>query len=178
MNNLLIQKQKKKRFNFIQGKQEITAMIDGLPNDGECYKFLSNGAFSSICFVMFVAERAKIQNLCVSSFRVGKKDMQVIHALKKQGRIENAEFVLLMSDNPGRSEVNTAQKICEQNGFQLSVAKNHSKIHLYDTDKGKFVLETSSNLNENPNFEQFSFEKDAALHDFYKQHLFDRMRGN
>ncbi len=49
---------------------------------------------------------------------------------------------------------------------------NHSKVLIFDTDDGKFVLETSSNLNENPRVEQFSFEKDELLYDFYLRNLF------
>ena len=45
---------------------------------------------------------------------------------------------------------------------------------LFDTDNGKYVLETSSNLNENPKIEQFSFEQNSELFDFYKK-LFELM---
>lgn len=83
-NNLLIQKAKKKRFNVIQGKTQIDSLIDRLPKKDECFKFISDGGFSSICFVLFVADRAKIKNLHISSFRVGKKDIQVMHLLKKK----------------------------------------------------------------------------------------------
>lgn len=38
---------------------------------------------------------------------------------------------------------------------------------LFDTDAGKFVIESSSNLNENPKVEQFRLEKSAELFDFY-----------
>ena len=31
----------------------------------------------------------------------------------------------------------------------------------------------SDKLNENPKIEQFSFEKDAELYEFYKKELFD-----
>lgn len=60
-----------------------------------------------------------------------------------------------------------------KNGWTVEAAKNHSKILLFDTDLGQFVLETSSNLNENPKAEQFSFEKDSALYDFYLKNLFE-----
>lgn len=50
-----------------------------------------------------------------------------------------------------------------------NVVKNHSKVILLDTDKGKYVIETSSNFNENPKIEQFSFEKSAELYEFYKK---------
>lgn len=40
-----------------------------------------------------------------------------------------------------------------------------------DTELGKFVIETSSNLNENPKCEQFSFEKSDELYDAYYNEL-------
>lgn len=65
------------------------------------------------------------------------------------------------------------ESVCKNNGWKYSTVNNHSKILLFDTDIGKFVLETSSNLNENPKIEQFSFEKDDELFDFYKS-VFER----
>lgn len=61
------------------------------------------------------------------------------------------------------------KSLCDTNGWTYSVVNNHSKIMLFDTDVGKFVIETSSNLNENPKIEQFGFEKDEELFEFYKQ---------
>nr|DAI82559.1 MAG TPA: hypothetical protein [Caudoviricetes sp.] len=37
------------------------------------------------------------------------------------------------------------------------------------TEKNFYVVETSSNLNENPKMEQFSFENDKSLFDWYKK---------
>lgn len=59
------------------------------------------------------------------------------------------------------------KSLCVSNGWKYVVVNNHSKILLFNTDRGKFVIETSSNLNENPKIEQFSFEKDDKLFDFY-----------
>lgn len=94
---MLIQKAKKKRFNIIQGKTQIDSLINRLPGDDECFKFLSDGGFSAISFVLFVAEKTKIRNLHVSSFRVGKKDIQVLHLLKKKVHwtMQNWRFALL-----------------------------------------------------------------------------------
>ena len=54
---------------------------------------------------------------------------------------------------------NSLENVCAANNWNIVVMNNHSKILLFDTENGKFVIETSSNLNENPNMEQFSFEK-------------------
>lgn len=58
-------------------------------------------------------------------------------------------------------------KTFEENEWGICAINNHSKILLFDTDLGKYVLETSSNLNENPKIEQFSFEKNEELYNFY-----------
>lgn len=57
--------------------------------------------------------------------------------------------------------------IFQTNGWTVSMHNNHSKVMLFDTDAGKFVIESSSNLNENPKVEQFRLEKSAELFDFY-----------
>lgn len=68
--------------------------------------------------------------------------------------------------------IDAVTSIFEKNTWVLRCENNHSKVHLYDTDQGKFIIETSSNLNENPNIEQFSFEKDDDLFEFYLKNIF------
>ena len=66
-------------------------------------------------------------------------------------------------------------RIFENNKWDITAVNNHSKILLFDTNEGKFVLETSSNLNENPKIEQFSFEKNEELYGFYLE-LFEEIK--
>ena len=65
------------------------------------------------------------------------------------------------------------KRFAKKNNWLIMVKNNHSKILLFDTESGKFVLETSSNLNENPKMEQFSFYKDEEMYNFYKGFLID-----
>lgn len=58
-------------------------------------------------------------------------------------------------------------KIAQDNGWQFITVNNHSKIILMRTATHFYVLETSSNLNENPKIEQYSFEDDKELYQFY-----------
>lgn len=174
---MIVQKRKQKRFNIIQGKRQIEEYMNRLPGDFECFKFLSDGGFSSICFILFVSEQAKIRELNVSTFRVGKKEVQLLNALHEKGKLDKVNFICmnLMKEDASTAKYgyyNVLDYICKKNGWGLDTKRNHSKVILFDTDKGKFVIETSSNLNENPKIEQFSFEKDAELYDFYKRELF------
>lgn len=66
-----------------------------------------------------------------------------------------------------RRSLATGEDICGRYGWQCVSRDNHTKLALFDTDAGKFVLEGSCNLNEAPNYEQFSLCRDAGLYDFY-----------
>ncbi len=167
-------RQKRKKFNILRAKIELKEVMPELPED--CvYKFVSDGGFSTISFIMLVAELTKIHNLYASSFRIGKKELQIIDALHKKGAIENCCFAvgtLMKNDSDSVKRYGyyeNFEKVCNDNGFQYCTVNNHSKIILFDTEAGKYVLETSSNLNTNPKIEQFSFEKDSELFEFYKK---------
>lgn len=177
MENEIIKLNKKRyRFHIIAEKTKIEMLDKELPTN-EVRKYVSNGGFSSIGFVKFIADRTKINSLIVSTLRVGRKHLQVLDVLKEQGRLGKVIFIVgsIMKND---SDLGKSYKyyddlfaVCQKNGWQVIVKNNHSKILLLDTDKGKFVIETSSNLNENPNCEQFSFEKNEELYEFYKKYF-------
>ena len=103
--------------------------------------------------------------------------------MRCQGKLDRSNFIVgsvMKNDSDiGKSYgyYDDLQSVCIKNGWNVVVYSNHSKILLFDTDAGKFVIETSSNLNENPNMEQFSFEKSEELYDFYKNQFFDPIIG-
>lgn len=142
--------------------------------DKEVYKFVSEGGFSSISFVKYIADRTVIRNLYASSFRIGRNELMIIDALHAAGRIHCCCFAVgtLMQNDSKRMKkyhyYDDFVSVCKKNGWKYATINNHSKILLFDTDSGKYILETSSNLNENPKIEQFSFEKDEELFGFYK----------
>lgn len=169
----LEQKKKAKRYSIIRSVYELEKEMESLP-DNEVYKFISSGHFSSISFVKYIAKRTTINEMYVSSFRIGKKELKTIDVLFKSGKIKMCHFAvgtLMANDSASVKKYHyydNFKGICEKNGWEYITVNNHSKILLFDTEIGKFVLETSSNLNENPKIEQFSFEKDSELYDFYR----------
>lgn len=170
-------KKKRKNFHVLKGVREIEGIIKTLPNDNECYKFLSMGGFSAICFIQFVATRAKISNMLVTTLRVGKKELKILDILHTSGKVEHCDFIVgsFMKNDSAQGKsyqyYEVFNEVCKKNNWNNTVAQNHSKIILMDTELGKFVIETSSNLNENPKCEQFSFEKSDELYDAYYNEL-------
>lgn len=185
MNNEII-KLKKKRYTFhiIAELTKIENLDDTLPSPGEVRKYISTGGFSSIGFIKFIAERAHIKKLIVSTLRVGRKHLQVLDVLKQQGKLDDVTFIvggIMKNDSElGKSYryYDDLKTVCKNNDWTIVVHNNHSKILLFDTNYGKFVIETSSNLNENPNMEQFSFEQSEELYDFYKQFFLGMLGGD
>ena len=170
-------------FDLYLSRFELKNFLSHLPQENEVFKMISPaGGWSSCSLVMWIATQCTIDNMLVTTLRVGQKELDAIAALKKKGKIKNIEFLLsgLAKENKIREKdygySQNFEKICEREGIKYRYVKNHSKVILLDTDKGKFVIETSSNFNENPKIEQFSFEKSEELHDFYKR-IFEELQG-
>lgn len=162
-----------KRFSIGGGIAKLNAELSRLPNDSECFKFISDGSFSTICFISAICLKTRVRALHVSTFAIGKKEILALKALYRKGRLDYVYFLFqkrLMDYKNGYSEL--FEKVLTENKWQYGDSLNHSKVLIFDTDDGKYVLETSSNLNENPRVEQFSFEKDEELYDFYMHNLF------
>ena len=166
--------QKRKVYNIIGSVRELEKYITGLPDKDVVYKFVTDGGFSSISFVKYIADHTHVYEFYASSFRIGKKELLLINSMFSSGHIDRCHFAVgtLMASGgeSGRKYgyYECFKGLCDRNGWEYMVVNNHSKILLFNTDKGKYVIETSSNLNENPKIEQFSFEQSEELFEFYK----------
>lgn len=165
-----------KRYVFHVAKEEhvLNTVIPALPDGSFSVRMISEGDVSSIGFVYWLAQKTKIEEMTASTLRVGKKHLAALEALNDSGKLGAASFIVgsvMKNDSKlglSYGYFDALKNACEKRGWQLCVASNHSKVILFDTAIGKFVLETSSNLNDSPNREQFAFERSAELYDFYK----------
>lgn len=173
----------KKRQMFKIGKsiKILNELMPDLPGTEESYRAVSyQGGFASITFITAVASKEPIKELTASTLRVGEKQFRVLQQLYKQGKLDKVNFVIgsIMRENKEKYDYYARFKDgCEQNGWNYAVVNNHSKIILMRTEENYYVLETSSNLNENPKIEQFTFENDKQLYDFYYNLLIALMNG-
>ncbi len=163
----------KRRKGFVIGKevksfQDITG--GRLPTSDEIFSLISVGGFSSVAIIAEIA-------------RIGKKQFRVLQSLHKNQKLEYAEFYtsnLQAKSDSKRAKYNYIEfinKTAIENGWIVKAVKNHSKIILCETEQGNlYVVETSSNLNENPQIEHFSVSNDRFLFEFYEQNLFGLLR--
>lgn len=171
-----IKRRTKKTFILPSSVKELDCLLGGkLPND-DVFKVISlNGGLASLTFIKYVADRYAIEELTASTLRIGEKQFNYLIAIKNGGKLKKARFFVStmqkqldnMTSGKKYNYYKRYESSCRQNGWKNIVVNNHSKIILMRTNQHYFVLETSSNLNENPKIEQYSFSDDKQLYDFY-----------
>lgn len=178
INGLVKKMISKKRafFNVGRERNQLEALIGYPPSINDCYKMISiNGGFSTIGIINYVANIEPIEELYVSTFRIGKNHFKSLLNLHNKNKLKICNFITSVSqkeidfsrEDDGYNYFEYIQKKCEEIGWKLKIFNNHSKILLMKTKSNYYVVETSSNLNENPKTEHFSWENDKELYNWY-----------
>jgi len=171
MNVKLIRHKKRTKFYIGRGNQLLNMIIDEMPEPGEGFKIISpEDGFSAINIILFVLEREEIQNLYVSSLCIGKKESGILSENGKNGYIKNAFLCVgnIMKSNRKYDYWKYLCNVAEGLNWTIKTIKNHSKIILMETEKNYYVIETSANLNKNPQVEFFNIENNKESFLFYK----------
>ena len=169
---------KRKMMNISRETKQLEALIEAPPKQNECFKMLSvGGGFSSLAIISFIAKQETIEQLYVSTFRIGKSHFQELIRLKKQKKLGTCHFITSQTqERVDDKAIYKGQeynyydyivKTCEEFNWRIKSFDNHSKLLLMKTPKNYYVIETSSNLNENPKMEQFNWENDKQLYNWY-----------
>lgn len=170
----MLKRQSGKRiyFNPKREVKQVKALVPSLPKPDEVFKIMSiQGGFSSLAILMRVAMEEPIEKLYVTSFAIGKNRFKVLMDLREKGLIGDAWFLT----NRAWSAFDRDKGVYDYHEFisnnlgnwKMKTIKNHSKVLLMKTANNYYVCETSGNLNENPQIEQFSFENGKDLFDFH-----------
>lgn len=82
-------------FDLYFSKYELSKLIDRLPEENEAYKMISPaGGWSSCSLVLWIASQCKINDLFITTLRVGQKELESIVRLKENGDVGNICFLL------------------------------------------------------------------------------------
>ena len=158
-------------FGLEEQKKQLSHLIEKLPGQEETYRFISaKDGFSSIAFIDYIGWAEGIEDLHVSTFRIGVKQAEDIKLLYERGRIKKAMFITGRMKNVQTERYdyyNQVKEIFDSCGFWFSDFSNHSKVFLFRTPTNYYILETSANLNENPQIEQYILTNSKSVYDFY-----------
>lgn len=164
---------KRSFYDLKKQKKQLSELLQTPPNQNETVRFLSSkDGFSSIGFISYIADLEKIEELNVSTFRIGVKQAQELVRLHTTDRLESAFFITgrIKSIQSDKYDYFTQiDEMFSKIGFKMIEVSNHSKVILMKTKNNRYVVETSSNLNENPSIEQFIFSNNDEVYDFYHQ---------
>ena len=169
----LLKQNSKQRFYFNPDNEvkQLRALMPKLPKYNEVFKLMSvRGGFSSLSLIMRVAEVEQITAMYCSTFRIGKKHFDRLKELHENNRLGNCYFLTSKTQEntdkiTGYDYFDYIQK--NLRAWKIKAINNHSKVILMKTKNNFYVVETSSNLNENPQIEQFSFENDEELFNWH-----------
>ena len=173
---ILLAGERKTRTSFVLAREaaQISALMEDPPRDGERVEMISGRlGFSSMAVIDYVARRDPVELLSVATFNISKKRMRALESLHRRGLVRDARIVT--SDvKAGRDRY--CREACARMGWRFDEVKNHAKLILMRTEGGaRHCVRTSSNLNENPRIETYTWDNDADIYDFYAQ-LFDALR--
>ena len=173
---ILLAGERKTRTSFVLAREaaQISTLMEDPPRDGERVEMISGRlGFSSMAVIDYVARRDPVELLSVATFNISRKRMRALESLHRRGLVRDARIVT--SDvKAGRDRY--CQEACARMGWRFDEVKNHAKLILMRTEGGaRHCVRTSSNLNENPRIETYTWDNDAEIYDFYSQ-LFDALR--
>lgn len=169
-----------RKYNVKKGTEQIKNLIQTPPTNKESIRLLSfQGGFSSINLILFIAEIEDIEELYISTLRIGRREAEELYKLYTKGKIKKI-FLLLgymqklvdQSAN-GQGYFDYIAELFNVPNIKILQKNNHSKLLLMKTKKNYYTVETSSNLNDNPRIEQFCFENSKELFDFYRTIFYD-----
>lgn len=153
------------RFSLHKGVYNLNGFE--IPTDGESIRFISGkNGFSSCCLILKIAEQSEIRRLIATTLRVGKKEICALEKLE----IPKVTIICGLVSKNVKNKYQYSEFLEEkvkENGWRLVYSHNHSKVILLETSNGFLTIETSSNLNENPQIEQFCVMNSREVFDYY-----------
>ena len=163
-------KAKKRIFFDLERSFELLKKSLELPTIDEEIRLISPaGGWSSCSLIMFIADKEIIEELTITTLRAGVKETQALIDLYDDGRIKNIHIIMskVAKANKVYAYHSQIKSIIGDRNVKISYINNHSKVILAKTKENYYVIETSSNLNENPKIEQFIICNDKEVYNYY-----------
>lgn len=133
-----------------------------------------NFIFGDFIEAFFVKKNIQTKKLIISTLSMSQENIDSLKNLFVGNYVLSLD--LLISDYFFANEKNALikymlQELDVDNKFQLSVARSHTKICIFEDQKGnKYVFQGSANLRSSDCIEQLICEENSESYDFYFEH--------
>lgn len=161
-------KHNKKIFISLEDLKQIT----DLPKNNEQIRILTDKGFNIATALLLICEKEIILDAVFSVYRINAKAINIIKELIKIDKIKKLH--ILLNHNIGKQKpelyapLKELSKICT-----IEYNDTHMKIMTAKTEKNNYVFEGSGNLSNNSRFEQYIFENNKQVLEFYSNAIKD-----
>jgi hypothetical protein len=169
------QRTRRRQFVDGQGEANAAALVKRLPRTGEALHFVMDGTFTLANAIPVIqAHVAEPCRLTVCTLGLNDATTDRLAGMLKAGTLTGLR--LAMSSYFKASDPETAARavtVLTQCGAVVAVARLHAKLQLWQpaTARGRYVLETSSNLRSCQCIEVATLTNDAGLFNWHAKWL-------
>ena len=141
--------------------------LNGLPKKSEHIRIVTKKAINTFDFIQAICSKEIIIELTIAVYRVGKKVVNTLNELHKNGDIK--KITILLNDGFPKfiPETWNLLKSIESDNFVLKLENNHTKILLMRTKDNYYCVEGSGNMSINARIEQYCFDNNKKIYDFH-----------
>ncbi len=141
--------------------------IANIPISGEHIRIVTRKAINSFDFILAVINNEDIQELTLSTYRIGKKVVNQLIELQKISKIDKINILINDGFPKLVPDCWNLIKSKESNNFNIKIENNHTKIILIKTKNNKYIIEGSGNMSINARIEQYCFDNNNNIYDFH-----------
>jgi len=154
-------------------ERRLESTLDWHLQKGTTYHCISGGDVDALSYLRAIARTQPLDYVLISSWVIGKADVEEIASWKRRGFIKRLDFYVgeyfANGDRTSRMETYEAiKKLVEPDG-RVCIYRNHAKITVGFGRDYDFSIASSANINTNPRIENTTITVDTGVATFYKE---------
>lgn len=163
---------RKSKDRFINGmkKEELSKLLDVLPEEGESFHLISNGKYDYYTFIPTILDHVgHIDEFWGSTWTMNRANLEDLFSLFDSGKIDTMNIITgLFFKRRETSVYATLVDGMSRRKQKVKSCENHAKILLIRSGEKYYVVEGSANWTANPRIEQNMITQSKELYNFHK----------
>lgn len=163
---------RKSKDRYINGmkKEELSTLLDVLPEEGESFHLISNGKYDYYTFIPTILNHVgHIDEFWGSTWTMNRANLEDLFSLFDSGKIDTMNIITgLFFKRRETSVYATLVDGMSRRKQKVKSCENHAKILLIRSGEKYYVVEGSANWTANPRIEQNMITQSKELYNFHK----------
>lgn len=163
---------RKSKDRYINGmkKEELSKLLDVLPEEGESFHLISNGKYDYYTFIPTILNHVgHIDEFWGSTWTMNRANLEDLFSLFDSGKIDTMNIITgLFFKRRETSVYATLVDGMSRRKQKVKSCENHAKILLIRSGEKYYVVEGSANWTANPRIEQNMITQSKELYNFHK----------